>query len=170
MDDVPGLYMWGVVGCRPTTAQIRANLFSRSKGVNRVWSLDAKSSVGVAKCVRAHAANGRNVRPARAGLGVPWRPAGACQARGVTTTLSRKPNDRARHFANFSGVSSYRRHARHIHVGSGWLPAHGADSRVSVSSRLSSDGCRILAARTRVRRGTRNGMGLRRRSAGGGAL
>jgi hypothetical protein len=29
-------------------------------------------------------------------------------ARGVTTTLWRKPNDRARHFANFLGVSSYR--------------------------------------------------------------
>ena len=58
----------------------------------------------------------------------------------------------------------------YVYVGSGWLPAHGADSRVSVSSCLSSDGCRSLAARTRVRRGTRNGMGLRRRSAGGGAL
>ncbi|KAK2140163.1 hypothetical protein NP493_5945g00003 [Ridgeia piscesae] len=35
---------------------------------------------------------------------------------------------------------------------------------------LASDGCRILAARIRVRRGTRYGMGLRRRSVGGGAL
>ena len=38
------------------------------------------------------------------------------------------------------------------------LPAFGTDC-------LASDGCRILAARIRVRRGTRYGMGLRRRSA-----
>ena len=29
---------------------------------------------------------------------------GVCRARGVTTTLSRKPNDRARHFANFRKI------------------------------------------------------------------
>ena len=65
---------------------------------------------------------------------------GVCRARGVTTTLSRKPNGRARHFANFRKIEENDK-VRSVYGGS------VGETRISVSTCFNKVPCRAVPCR-----------------------